>query len=85
MGKAGGDASRSLLEGKNAVFVPEVGRRGSPAGTLAGLPGPRPRVPSAGECARVVFPGSALALGYLPYLSGPRRARARRGPERYGR
>ena len=59
--------SRSLLEGKNAVFVPEVGR--------LDVRGAMRSVPCAWQLhrewgfSRVVSTGSALALGYLPYLS----------------
>jgi UDP-N-acetylglucosamine--N-acetylmuramyl-(pentapeptide) pyrophosphoryl-undecaprenol N-acetylglucosamine transferase len=59
--------SRSLLEGKHAVFVPEVGRKDL-RGALASLPTAH-SLHREWKFTRVISTGSALALGYLPYLS----------------
>jgi UDP-N-acetylglucosamine--N-acetylmuramyl-(pentapeptide) pyrophosphoryl-undecaprenol N-acetylglucosamine transferase len=59
--------SRSLLEGKNAVFVPEVGRL-DVRGVIRSVPHAH-RLHREWGFSRVVSTGSALALGYLPYLS----------------
>jgi UDP-N-acetylglucosamine--N-acetylmuramyl-(pentapeptide) pyrophosphoryl-undecaprenol N-acetylglucosamine transferase len=59
--------SRSLLEGKNAVFVPEVGTR-----DILGAVRSQPvafRLHREWKFTRVISTGSALAMGYLPYLA----------------
>jgi UDP-N-acetylglucosamine--N-acetylmuramyl-(pentapeptide) pyrophosphoryl-undecaprenol N-acetylglucosamine transferase len=59
--------SRSLLAGKNAVFVPEVGTR-----DLRGAVRSQPvavRLHREWKFSRVISTGSALAVGYLPYLA----------------
>jgi len=59
--------SRSLLADRNGVFVPEVGRKDIP-GALRSLPTAH-KLHSEWKFTRVVSTGSALALGYLPYLA----------------
>jgi UDP-N-acetylglucosamine--N-acetylmuramyl-(pentapeptide) pyrophosphoryl-undecaprenol N-acetylglucosamine transferase len=59
--------SRSLLAGRNAVFVPEVGTR-----DLLGAVRSQPvavRLHREWKFSRVISTGSALAVGYLPYLA----------------
>jgi len=59
--------SRSLLESKNAVFVPEVGT-GDVFGVIRSLPVAQ-RLQREWKFSRVISTGSGLALGYLPYLA----------------
>jgi len=59
--------SRSLLEGKNVVFVPEVGTR-----DVRGAVRSQPlafRLHRKWNFSRAISTGSALAVGYLPYLA----------------
>jgi len=59
--------SRSLLAGKNVVFVPEVGTR-----DLGGAVRSQPwafRLHRKWNFSRAISTGSALAVGYLPYLA----------------
>lgn len=59
--------SRSLLEGKHAVFVPEVTTKDVP-GVIRSLPVAR-RLQREWKFTRVISTGSGLALAYLPYLA----------------
>ena len=59
--------SRSLFEDKQAVFVPEVNER-DVLGALRSIPVAH-RLHKEHHFTRVVSTGSAIAVGYLPYLS----------------
>ncbi len=59
--------SRSLFKDKNAVFVPEVNER-DVLGALRCIPVAH-RLHKEHHFTRVVSTGSAIAVGYLPYLS----------------
>ena len=59
--------SRSLLEGKNHIFVPEVTTK-DVIGVIRSLPVAH-RLQRQYKFTRVISTGSGLALAYLPYLA----------------